>query len=154
MYMVHENEVHRSFVLSYCFHSLLAFPVSLVPGFIFEYFVSGLYADNRTIAAFAPGAALVAGLCGLLLNSIRRDQSAVFVFVPPLLYFLDSWYELTKAWSPSWSKQSHSEYVMNNLFGPSCANTECLYTLGTATVLAAIFYSIGALFGRRLNRNP
>lgn len=142
----------RSPLLAYCLHLLLAFPVSLLFGFIVESLTSRLYASNRVIAAFAPSAAAVAGLSGFWFTLIRRDRSAVFVFVPPLLLFIESWSELTRAWNPSWSRQSHADYVMNNLFGPACSDTECLYALATATVLGGILYSVGALVGLRLVR--
>ena len=119
-----------------------------------ESLTSGLYAGNRVLAAFAPVAATIAGLAGLWLNMRRRDVSAAFVFVPPLLVFIDSWHELNRTWNPSWSKQSHADYVMNNLFGPACSSTECLYTLATATVLGGVLYSVGALIGLgRARRN-
>jgi len=142
----------RSPLPFYCFHLLVAFPIALLFGSLFEVLVGRLYSGSPVLAALAPAAACAAGLAGFFLNRIRRDMSASFVFVPPLLFFADSWYELTRGWSPSWSKQSHTEYVMDNLFGPACANTECLYILGTATVLAGVLYSTGSFLSLRLAR--
>lgn len=155
MFEAVETRQARSPLLSYCLHLLLAFPVSWLSGFMVESLTNGLYAGNRVLAAFGPVAAVVAGLAGFWFNLGRRDVSAVFVFVPPLLVFIDIWYELRRAWNPSWSKQSRADYVMNNLFGPACSSissTECLYTLATATVLGGVLYSIGALVGLRLAR--
>lgn len=152
MFEVVEARRSRSRLLPYCLHLLVAFPVSWLFGLIVEYLMGGLYAGSRVLAAFGPSAAVVAGLFGFWFNSKRRDVSAVFVFVPPLLAFIGSWYELTKAWNPSWSKQSHADYVINNLFGPACSDTECLYTLATASALGGVLYSICALVGLRLAR--
>ena len=114
-------------------------------GYPVELLANRFYAGNPVIAAIAPGVAFVAGLLGFSFNLRRRNLSAAFVFVVPVLLFLDSWRELTTTWSPSWSRQSQRDYVMNNLFGPACGNTECLYTIGTAFAVPGLFYSLGAL---------
>lgn len=141
----------QSRLRSYCFHLFVGLTLSLSIGLIVELITSKLYADYRVSSTLAPGMTLVAGIVGFGLNSSRRDRTALFVFLPPLIFFCDSWYGLTTSWSPSWSSVSRYDYVMNNLFGPMCNESECLYVMGTAVLLPGIFYSLGSLIGLRIS---
>ena len=132
-----------------CFHTLVALPLALVVGGFAQWLIDGLAGANRLASHFwlAPAVAVVFGF-GL----IRRDGTGVLAFGLPAVVFLASWYELYHAWSPSWSKLSRTEYVKNNLFGPSCGDTECLYAMAWALLLPAIFYSLGAFTSVLLRR--
>lgn len=116
----------KSPLTSYCFRLFVGLTLSLVIGYLVELLTTRLYVSDPVISILAPGAALAAVVVGFCVNSLRRDHAALLVFLPPLTLFCDSWYELARGWSPSWSRLSQNDYVMNNLFGPMCGDTECL----------------------------
>jgi hypothetical protein len=91
----------RSVLGAYCLHLLVFFPVALFLGHWVEFLAKPLYSGNPTITTIGPCAAVVAGFAGFALNSQTRRLCASFVFLLPLLLFLEDWHELAQAWSPS-----------------------------------------------------
>jgi len=140
----------RPVLLSYCFHLFVGFLPALLLGFIAEALLGPFYDKDGYLTVFAPGAAAIAFITGVIWNFVRRDSCASFVFLPPLLLFLVDWYGLTTTWSPDWSHESHGEYVIHNLLGPlpECGSGECLSTLPTAILICGVCYSLGALLGQ------
>src|SRR5262245_33681184 len=132
----------RHSLLAFCFHACIALPLAFMVGGFLQWMVGGLVGTSVLISHLW---LLVAVVVGFGVSLVRRDRAGLFVFALPAAIFLNSWYGLHRAWSPTWSKQSRTEYVNNNLFGPSCGDTECLYALGWALLQPAVFYSLGAL---------
>lgn len=125
------------------FHFAIAGPVTLL-------FVVGLGAVLRgTFLDSSLGWSIglvctLGGVVGLLANSLRRQRSALLVWIPAVLVLGNEAYVLARSWSGSWSHSSRREYVMNQLFGPDCASSECLYAVLTMACLGMAAYSVGA----------
>jgi hypothetical protein len=83
------------------------------------------------------------------------SRSAPWVGLLGLVSLFIGWQELWRAWSPTWSRQTRSDYVLSQLFGVhgSCGDSECLYMLlfaGPFVCLTA--YSLAALITLRFIR--
>lgn len=129
-------------LLAFCFHTCVTLPLAMMAGGFLQWSAGALVGTSALISHLW---LLVAVAFGFGVSLVRRDRAGSLVFVLPAVMFMDSWYELYRTWSPTWSKLSRTEYVNNNLFGRSCGDTECLYAIGWGLLQPAVLYSLGAL---------
>ena len=84
----------------------------------------------------------VAGAALALIVGRRLEGTSIgFTWIPALILFVATEAELPLGWDPSWAQVSRWQYVTDNVFGPNCGSTECIYTLPTAMLTGAIGYS-------------
>lgn len=87
-----------------------------------------------------------AAILGYFCNLRQRTLSALFVWVPSLIAFVCNVIDLTRPWSFSVGQQPQWDYVKNQLFGPGCDQTECLYTVPAHAICSTVVYSLMAFF--------
>jgi len=78
--------------------------------------------------------------------------SAPWVGLLGLAPLFMGWQELWRGWSPTWSVQTRSEYLLSQLFGVrgGCGDSECLYVLFFTVPCACLMaYSVAALVAIR-----
>ena len=135
----------RWWLASLAFHLFIGVTLSLLIGSLAEVYTSRLYSDNQVLMGMGQARDLLrvqSGSGSIQSGATFRRGSFSCRLCSS---FAKACMSLRGSGVPSWSHQSRSEYVMNNLFGPACGDTECLYTIGSATVLVGIGYSLGAL---------
>ena len=116
------------------------------------------------ITAISPGAArdteLVVGcLASALLASFVAPRwfrgSGPWVGIFGLVALFAGGQQLYRGWSPTWSDQSRSGYILSQLFGfsPGCGDSECLYLLLFGyPFLCLTVYSLVSAVALRLTR--
>ena len=83
------------------------------------------------------------------------SRSAPWVGILGFASLFLGWQELWRTWSPTWSHQTRSDYVLSQLFGVrgSCGESECLYMLlFTLPFVCLTAYSIAAFITLRFIR--
>jgi hypothetical protein len=119
---------------SYLAHALLA--ILAVP-------IVGL-ANYRLTPVIGAALALIVGR--------RLEGTSIgFTWIPALILFVAAQAELALGWDPSWAQVSRWQYVTNNVLGPNCGSTECIYTVPTAMLTGAIGYSGAGAVALRLS---
>jgi hypothetical protein len=111
----------KRWITAYLFHALLAFPVAMLIGFVFDIIIDRYY-SAAVFRQLALCAIFVAAISGFLLASLRQQKAALFVWLPPLLLFVYMACSLAAAWDSTWVRVSRFQYVWNSLFGPNCTS--------------------------------
>jgi len=83
---------------------------------------------------------IVGAVSGIRITRKLRDESALFAWIPASLLFAWNVHDAIVLWSPQWSKLTHWQYFINELFGHS------LGTIFTAIFTGGLGYSLGAFF--------
>jgi hypothetical protein len=145
-------------LLGIVFHAVLCVFGGLALGFVIGVGVGGFWRGaSRNIQALAEFLPLVVSSALLALFATSRwfSRSAPWVGLLGLASLFIGGLELWRGWSPTWSYQTRSNYVLSQLFGvpSSCGDSECLYMLlfsGPFVCLTA--YSLAALIKLRFMR--
>jgi len=137
------------------FHAAVAlfggFVLGIVIGIGAQTLSRGAPRDAQALVEFLPFV-VSSALLALFTTSRWFSRSAPWVGLLGLAALFIGTQELWRGWSPTWSHQTHSDYVLSQLFGlpGSCADSECLYMLlfaGPFVCLTA--YSVAALITLR-----
>jgi hypothetical protein len=126
--------------------TLGAMIAGFIPAAIFERWTLNTGLD--TIGFPIP---LVAIILGYFLARKYPCKSAVWVWIPPLLYFVWNAHELAASWNPSWSSKTRGQYVFDSLLGATsaCSSSECLRELFVTMPLASsLGYAVGVAISR------
>jgi hypothetical protein len=132
------------------FGHIAAVTVSALIGWVVITVIGAFVPSGGALAYWLPFC-LVSAIIGYKLNGRYGHTSALWVWMPFLLWFALGAAELLRAWNPSWSHQSSRwDYAALNLFSDQCGSTECLYeAMFTSPLVSSIAYAIGAWFGAR-----
>jgi hypothetical protein len=148
-----------SVLLGIAFHSAVAlfgaFALGCLLALAMEALVQGGATDVRALAEL-----LTFVVSGALLSVFTTprwfSRSAPWVGLLGLAALLIGGHELWHGWSPTWSDQTRSDYVLSQLFGVSrgCGDSECVYMLIFSVPFVSLTaYSIAALAVLRFKRS-
>jgi hypothetical protein len=140
-------------VVLHCFGAVL---VSSIVGFFPEGFASQWY-QNTPLQAFVPCMSTVAILLGILVarSSSLTDKRARWAWIPGLLWFGFGVHDMLFVGgvlqTGEWVGATPFRILLDNLLGPKCADTECLYELMyTMPLVVSTAYSLASWITLRL----
>ncbi len=147
-----------NFLSGVVFHAAVAsfggFALGFALGLGSEAIARGESRTVQALAEFLPFA--VSGALLALFTTPRWfSRSAPWVGLLGVAALFIGGQELWHGWSPGWSHQTRSDYVLSQLFGvPSgCGDSECLYTLFfSCPFFCLTAYSAAALVSLRFKR--
>jgi hypothetical protein len=107
--------------------------------------VSGLFQHRDASPIWYLGASIaIGGTIGFAVNRRKKDRSATLVWIPGCILFLEAARETASSWSLELYHRERWDFVMNALFGPDCAFSECTSVLPTVLMFLMLGYSLGA----------